>query len=180
MMGKLKRKVLGPCRDVFVQEVSSMNVGVNSINSAPAEAILMRMFRLIEFFQDNFVKNFRDPRLNFFCTRLAGPILLGFIESVVRVVGEVEVACHNCEEFLSRLHVPDEALNALGSLLRATGGQVNAPDIQGAGIASKAEDCHCSVDDFFPRADTEFVEEIIFCNKSKPSSSFVHLVIRSI
>ena len=83
MMGKLKRKVLGPCRDVFVQEVSSMNVGVNSIDSAPAEAILMRMFRLIEFFQDTFVKIFRDPRLNFLCTRLAGPILLGLIESVV-------------------------------------------------------------------------------------------------
>ena len=150
-MENLKRKVLRPCRDVFVQEVSSMNVGVNSINSAPAEAILMRMFRLIEFFQDTFIQNFRDPRLDFLSTGLAGPILLGFIESVVRVIGEVEVACHNCKAFLSRLHVPNKALHALSSLLRATGGQVYAPNIQSAGIASKAENSNFPFDYLFPR-----------------------------
>ena len=91
-MREFQGEMLRPGRDVFIQKVGRMNIGVNSVNSASAETILMSMFRLIEFFQDTFIKNFRDPRLNFLCTRLAGPILLGFIESVMSVVGEVEVA----------------------------------------------------------------------------------------
>ena len=78
------------------------------------------------------------------------------------------------------MHVPGEALAALGSLLRAAGGQVNAPNIQSAGIASKAEYSDFPFDYFFPRASAEFVEEVIFGNKGKPPSSFVNFVVRSI
>ena len=138
MVRKLKGKVLSPSRDIFIQEVRGVDVGVDSINSTPADAIFMSMLWLIEFLKDAFVQNLLDPSLCFLSIGLAGPVLLGFVKSVMRVVGEIKVTRHHREALLRRLHMPDEALDTLGSFLCTIGREVDAPDVQSAGVASEA------------------------------------------
>ena len=82
-MRELQGEMLRPGRDVFIQKVGRMHIGIDSVNSASAETILMSMFRLIEFFQHTFVQQFGDPGFCILSARKAGPVMLGFIESVM-------------------------------------------------------------------------------------------------
>ena len=75
--------MLRPGRDVFIQKVGSVNIGVDSVNSTSAKTILMSMLRLIEFFLHTFVQQFSDPGFCVMSARKAGPVTLGFIESVM-------------------------------------------------------------------------------------------------
>ena len=83
--------VLSPSRDVLIEEVCGVDIGVNSMISAPANTVLVRMLGLIEFFHYTCGQHVLGPNLDLLGVGVTRPVLLSFIESVVRVVGEVEI-----------------------------------------------------------------------------------------